>query len=70
MSKRFALLWCSEEERFDYREEMVNAFKTENSDWEVISAFTDLNKIIDNYDGFVISGSEYSVNADKEKFSH
>lgn len=69
MSKRFALLWCSEEERNDYREEMVNAFKTENSDWEVISAFTDLNKIIDNYDGFVISGSEYSVNADKEKFS-
>ncbi|MEH6686495.1 MAG: type 1 glutamine amidotransferase [Halopseudomonas sabulinigri] len=69
MSKRFALLWCSEEERFDYREEMVNAFKTENSDWEVISAFTDLNKIIDNYDGFVVSGSEYSVNEDRDRFS-
>lgn len=69
MPKRFALLWPSEEERFDYREEMISAFKTEDSEWDVISAFSDLSNIIDSYDGFVVSGSEYSVNEDRDRFS-
>lgn len=68
MSKRFALLWCSEEERFDYRQEMINAFKTENSEWDIISVFSDLSNIVDKYDGFVVSGSEYSVNEDRDRF--
>lgn len=69
MSKRFALLWCSEEKRIDYRNEMVDVLKMDDSKWDIISAFSDLSQIVDSYDGFVISGSEYSVNNDKERFS-
>lgn len=68
MTKRFALLWCSGEERNDYREEMLDTLKMENSEWDIISAFSDLTKIINSYDGFLISGSEFSVNDDKERF--
>ncbi|MFB2705415.1 MULTISPECIES: type 1 glutamine amidotransferase [Marinobacter] len=68
MKKRFALVWCSEEERFDYKEEMLKAFEMPNSDWHLVSAFSEMEDVIDRYDGFVISGSEYSVNDDAERF--
>ena len=47
MKKRFALVWCSEEERFDYKEEMLKAFEMPNSDWHLVSAFSEMEDVID-----------------------
>ena len=46
MKKRFALVWCSEEERFDYKEEMLKAFEMPNSDWHLVSAFSEMEDVI------------------------
>lgn len=47
---------------------MLKAFEMPNSDWHLVSAFSEMEDVIDRYDGFVISGSEYSVNDDAERF--
>lgn len=64
-ARRYALVWCSEDERIDYRQEMIGAFRLGAENWDVLSPFTDpLERALEKYDAFVISGSEYSVNDD------
>lgn len=66
--KKYALVWCSESTKLDYRHDMLNEFRTEGQDWSILSpgdeAFLEQIK---HYDGFVISGSEKSVVDDRQQ---
>lgn len=67
MGDRLALIWCSQDERIEYRNEMVNAFCLAGEQWDVLNPFKDsLKNTLGRYDGYVIGGSEYSVNDDTE----
>ncbi len=60
--KRFALVWCSENDALDYRDAMVDAFRKPAEHWDILTpADPDLTDKASRYDGFVISGSEKSV---------
>lgn len=60
--KRFALVWCSENDALDYRDAMVDEFSNADEHWDILTpADPDLIEKVHQYDGFIISGSEKSV---------
>ena len=60
--KRYALVWCSENNNLDYRELMVEEFRHDSEVWDILTPLDpELISKAQSYDGFIISGSEKSV---------
>lgn len=62
---RVGLIWCSQDPRGEYASEMVDAFRREGERWDILNPFTaSMRDTLGDYDRYVISGSEHSVNDD------
>lgn len=66
--KKYALIWCSQNPRMDYREQMRDAFRSDGQHWDILSPFDEsFPEQARGYDGYVVSGSEKSIVLDREQ---